>query len=237
MGSALGLLWNVINPLAMALVFTFVFTQVLPTRLTGSDNTVGFAFYLTSGLIAWSALTETLTRCAGTFLENANLIKKVIVPEEVYPAQITLSATLNLVLSYSLLAILFTLLGQNLTWTGFLVPIVVVLQQLMAFGLGLLLATLTVFFRDIPHVLNVVLQVWFWATPIVYQATIIPNQFGWVYDWNVFARYTDAYRALMVEGQLPPLRSWLGLVTISACTILAGSLVFHRQRADMRDEL
>jgi lipopolysaccharide transport system permease protein len=237
MGSAMGVFWNVINPVAMSLIYIFVFTQVLPTRIAGSTDVMLFAIYLTSGLVAWNALNETIMRSSTAFLENATLIKKVVMPEEIYVAQVALSAGMNLFMAYTLLAVLFSVMGHVPPWTAVLIPVVALLQQVMVFGLGLLFSTVTVFFRDVPHVLGLFLQVWFWATPVVYLTSSIPERFRWVHAWNPYARFTDAYHALMVDGRLPSAMQWLTLLALALGGLLLGAIVFRRLRADMRDEL
>src|SRR6202795_4043404 len=166
-GSAMGIAWNVITPLAQIVIYSFVFSQIMVTRLTDLGSNVSFTLYLCAGLLPWAAFADCVLRGANAFIENAMYLKKLPIPEQVFVAQNAAAATLFLGISMTLLGVVTAISGGSLSpaWLG--VPAVLALFQAFGFGLGLIFSTLNVFLRDIGQVLTIALQLWMWVTPIV----------------------------------------------------------------------
>ncbi len=167
-GSAAGVAWNVINPLAQIVIYSLVFSQIMVVRMPDGRTGAAFALYLCAGLLPWAAFSECILRGTNAFIENAPYLKKLPIPEQVFVAQNAVSATLFLGISMALLALVIIASGSSpsVAWLG--VPLVLLLFQGFGFGLGLIFSTLNVFLRDIGQVLTIALQLWMWLTPIVY---------------------------------------------------------------------
>src|SRR5689334_16846429 len=175
LGSLLGGLWSVINPLAMILVYTLVFSQVMGSRLPGSAGGVfGFSVYLCAGLLPWNWFAELLGRLNTVFIENANLIKKASFPRICLPAIVLLSTAIHFAITF-VLYLVFLVVIHALPGISLLAfPLVLAIHIAFATGFGLLLGTLNVFFRDVGQFTGVLLQFWLWFTPIIYVANVLP---------------------------------------------------------------
>jgi len=235
--SALGGLWAVINPLAQILVFTAVLAGVMRARLPGVDTTFGYSIFLTSGIITWGLFTEIVTRCTGVFVENGNLLKKQSFPRICLPAIVVTTALLNFVI------ILILFLGF-LAMTGHLpgAPLIAMLpilaiQVTFAAGLGVLLGVANVFYRDIAPVEAIVLQFWFWLTPIIYPLSIVPPALQGFIEANPATAIARAYQDIFVASRWPDFASLAGPGLLALVAAVAGYRFFRSRSADMVDEL
>ena len=236
-GSAAGVAWNVINPLAQILIYSVVFSQIMADRVPGAGSGAEFALYLCAGLLPWAAFSECILRGANAFLENAPYLKKLPIPEQVFVAQNAVSATLFLGISMTLLGLITVITrgGLSLTWLG--VPAVLVLFQGFGFGLGLIFSTLNVFFRDIGQVLSIALQLWMWLTPVVYVEEILPARLQGLVRHNPAYPFIDALHRMIVGGQWPSAWHWPVMLFWAGATPVVGYLILRRLRPEIRDVL
>lgn len=201
--SMLGLAWAVLNPLAMVLVYAFVFGSLMQPRLSGSDAPGAYVAYLIAGLLPWSLFAEIATRGQNVFIDNAELVKKSAAPRASFALVAALVALSGFVL---VLAAFLLLLGLQGRFPGFallsMVPLVALLM-VFAFGLALTLAVANVFFRDVSQLVPVGLQFLFWLTPIVYTADIIPADYRWFLALNPLTSLMAAFQTIMVEARAP----------------------------------
>jgi ABC-type polysaccharide/polyol phosphate export permease len=236
-GSAAGVAWHVLNPLAQIAIYTVVFSQIMPVRLGAPGSGENFALYLCAGLLPWSAFADCVTRGANAFIENANYLKKLPIPEQVFVAKNAVAATVFLGVSMALLGLitLITRGGLTATWLG--VPAVLVLLQGFGFGLGLIFSTLNVLLRDIGHALTIGLSLWMWATPIVWVESVLPPALRPFVSWNPAYPFIDALHRLIIAGTWPPLGQWPLMAAWAAGTSAAGYLLLRRLRPEIRDAL
>lgn len=234
-GSALGVLWNIVNPLAQIVVYTLVFSNIMAPRLGAGSTPVGFTLYLCSGIFPWVAFSECVARGANAFVENASYLKKLPIPEQVFVAQNAVSATLGLAISMSLLFVLTvgTAGGLSATWIG--VPAALVLFQAFGFGIGLLLSTLNAFLRDVGQAVGVGLHLWMWATPIVYVEDILPAKLQVLLQYNPAYPFIEALHRMIVSGEWPLPGTWVLMVVWASAAPLAGYLVLRAGRVEIRD--
>ncbi len=234
-GSALGIFWNVLIPLAQILIYTAVFSTIMPIRLPGRAGAHGFAIYLCAGLLPWMGFSECITRGTNCFLENANYLKKLPIPEQVFVARNAATATMSLVVSMLLLFPLTILLGGRITWAWLIVAPVILLLQGVGFGLGLILGSLNVFFRDISQMLGTALQMWMWLTPIVYLKDILPESLRRLLPLNPAYPYVDALQDAIIRGGWPTGKAWGLMAAWTLVTPLIGYLVLRKLRPEIRD--
>jgi len=236
-GSAAGILWHVINPLAQILVYTLVFSHFMELRLPGSTAAGAFALYLCAGILPWMAFSDCVLRGANAFIDNATYLKKLPIPEQVFVAQSAMTATLSLGVSMALLFVvsLFTGGVVGTAWLG--VPIVLVLLQGFGFGLGLIGSTLNVFLRDVGQALVILLQIWMWVTPIVYVEQILPPALRALAPYNPAYPFIDALHRMVVLGAWPPAWQWPLMLAWAALTPVVGYLVLRRLRPEIRDAI
>ncbi|MGC4009665.1 MAG: ABC transporter permease [Pseudomonas sp.] len=236
-GSLLGAAWTILNPLAMILVYTVIFSEVMRARLPGVDDKMAYSVFLCAGLLTWGLFSEVVSRCLNMFLENANLLKKLSFPRLCLPVVSVCSASLNFAIIFALF-IGFLLITGRLPGVALLsFPLLLALQLMFAVGLGMLVGVLNVFFRDVGQLFGILLQFWFWLTPIVYPLTILPESIGRLVQLNPLTGLMQAYQNLFLYGQWPQLSQLLP-VTVSGVLLCVLAMMLYRARAgEMVDEL
>ena len=236
--SLLGVLWSVANPLTMIIIYTVIFGQLMRPTLPGHEQTpFAFSIYLCAGVITWGLFSEMLGRLNGVFLDNGNLIKKSNFPRICLPTIVALSALINFGIVLGLYLVFLALIGH---WPGWallaLVPLLA-LQLLFTLGLGIFLGTLNVFFRDVGQLTGVVLQFWFWLTPIVYTLPALPERVRDILRFNPLQPLMSAYQTLFLDKSLPDFTSLLPLAALTAVLVLLGARFFMARVGELVDEL
>jgi len=237
-GTSIGFVWNVLQPLALILIFSLVFSRIVPLRTSaGTSKGVAFLLFLCTGYLPWLGFADGLMRSLNALLDNATYLKKLPIPAHIFVAKAALSALLSMMLSLLLLPLLFAVVGQPLGAADFVVVPAAVLLIGFAFGLGLLLGTLNVFFRDVAHLTAVVLQLWMWCTPIVYTIEIVPERYRYLFWLNPVHPYILAIREAFLERDVASPATWLAMAGWDAVALLLGLVVMARLRHEVRDVL
>ena len=235
--SFLGAAWNIINPLAMIVVYTVIFAQVMRAKLPGVDSSFAYSIYLCAGLLTWGLFAEMVGRSQNMFLDNANLLKKISFPRITLPIIVVANAGLNFVIVFGLFLAFLVVSGNFPGWVVLAVLPVLSLQIAFAMGLGMVLGVLHVFFRDVGQFFGIFLQFWFWLTPIVYPVTILPESIKSFMVLNPMASVMAAYQGILVYQQWPHWASLLPTALLSAALCLLGLHLFKKNVGEMVDEL
>lgn len=235
--SRLGALWIVIHPLVQAAIFALVLSEVLAARLPGVTSKAGYAVYLMAGLASWGLFSEIVNRCSSVFLEYSGPLKKIAFPRICLPLIVAGGALLNHMLLLCAIALIFALLGHLPGQAWLALPLGMVMIMAFAFGLGILLGVFNVFVRDVGQVTGIVLQLWFWLTPIVYPAAVLPDHLRWVIDINPMAPLVMVYQDALLLNQWPNWESlWVPLV-VAAVLGVGALLIFRRASPELVDAL
>jgi len=234
-GSALGVFWSVVQPLLMLGSFLFLFSVVLDVRLGPSDRTGSFALFLVTGLVPWLAFQESLIRSAHVILDNATLVKKTRFPSKVLPIYVVLSSLVIEAVGLVVLGAAILAVRRSLPVTMLLLPVVIALKFLFTVGLAWCLASVTVYVRDLFHVVAALLPVWLYLTPIVYPDSLLPATLRSILWWNPFWHVVAAYRTLMLDGQLPGAATPVYLAIVGVLVAWAGSRLFDRMSLTFSD--
>lgn len=240
-GSVLGNLWPLLNQLSQLLIYTYVFAIVLQVKLNLKGvpaNNLTFGLWLFAGLLPWIAFTTGLSQASTSVTAQPNLVKKVVFPLALLPIVPILAAFIESSFGLVALIILFAISSHTLHPTLALLPLVWLPQLMLTAGLGYLLAGLTVFVRDIPQTLAVILNLWFYLTPIVYPASAIPETWRIYVFWlNPIAAIAEVYRDLILVGHI---QHWgeLAVASIVATVVLfLGLWCYRRLRPAFADVL
>jgi ABC-type polysaccharide/polyol phosphate export permease len=229
-GSVFGFLWSFINPLLLLLIYSFVFTTIIPNE---DPRTRPYALFMFCGILPWTWFSSSLSDAAGSLIAGGNLIKKVLFPAEVLPIVSVLANMVHFFLGLVIL-IVFLIVYQHAPdpWDLFWFPIAVLVQVIFTSALALLLAALAVHFRDIRDILANVLTLWFFATPIIYphfQANV--QKFRPLFNANPFTHLAVSYQEILFF--YGPIGHWRWLLALGAASIplfLACYWVFDRLR-------
>lgn len=237
-GSLFGILWAVFQPLSMIFVYTVIFSNVMKSKLAGMESVpYSYSIYLCAGVLTWGLFTEMVMNCTHVFLANGNLLKKVSFPRICLPAITVCSAIINFAIGF-ILFLLFLMIIGNFPWHAFwTIPLMIALQILFAGAMGIGLGVLNVFFRDVGQMLGVLLQFWFWFTPIVYPVQIVPEALRWLLEFNPMFHIIRGYQTVFLYDQLP---EFFGMLAVFGLSIIIGaySLFLYRKHvSEMVDEL
>jgi lipopolysaccharide transport system permease protein len=238
-GTFLGMLWSLTNPLLIVglywFIFTFIFKAAPTTDAARPDGTVvPFAIYLFSGLTLWGLFNTSAAACSGSIVGSGYLLGKVYFPRAILP----LSAVLSAVVTFGfeicvLLVITLALVGVPSLYILWL-PVIVAVAAVFAFGLGLLLATFTVFLRDVAHFIGVFLQLWFWGTPIIYSLEYLERsspQMAQVVKLNPMTGVVVSFRNVVVLNRPPALTLLAYDALVAVVVLVLGAWVFgHWQK-------
>ncbi len=237
-GSVLGFFWSFINPLLLLAVYSFVFTVVLPG--THPPEIEPYALFLFCGLLPWTWFSSSLTEASNSLMAGGNLIKKVLFPAEILPIVSVLANMMHFFFGLPILVAFLVWFRPTITVTEILwFPIVVAVQLLFTLGLGLILAALTVHFRDIKDILSNVLTLWFFATPIIYPMHLAPGTISKAFlNANPFTHFAVSYQEILFyEGPFGHWKWILAMAAGSALLFLAGYFLFDRLRDSFAEEV
>ena len=237
LGSLLGSLWSVLNPLAMIFIYTVIFSRIMRAKLPGIDDSMAYGMYICAGLLPWTYFIELLSRFPNIFLDQAALIKKVNFPRITLPVIAFLSSTINFLIIFSVFLGFLALTGRFPGQVILAFIPLLVIQQLFVIGLGILLGSVNVFFRDVGQFLNVVLQFWFWFTPIVYPVTILPERARRLIELNPLTPLVQAYQEIILYHQWPQWSHFIPHALGALLALATGFMVFNRLSGEMVDEL
>lgn len=235
--SLLGAAWTVLNPLAMIVVYTVIFSQVMHTKLPGVGHGFAYSIYLCSGLLTWGLFAEIVARGQTIFLDNANLLKKISFPRMTLPVIAVLNAALNFAIIFGLFLGFLLVTGYWPGWVALTALPVLVIELCLAIGLGMALGVLNVFFRDVGQFFGIFLQFWFWLTPIVYPSAILPDQIKPLVALNPMYALINAYQTIFVQQVQP---DWVSLIYPLGCGLLLCALglrLYRQHVGEMVDEL
>jgi len=227
-GSFFGWAWSLARPLALGLILSFALGKVLGTGIT--------AEFLLAALFPWFWFQSSVQAAAGTFIGNGGLLKKVRFPREVLPMSVVLGNTLQFLLTLPVLAGFLLASGHEPSAAWLALPVVFALQLVLTVGLAFFVASVTVYFRDLEHILDVLLNLLFYATPIIYAADRVPDSYRWVTLVNPLAPLIEGWRSVLLNGDWPSADLWYA-VGLAAVAFAIGWFTFRRLEDGFADVL
>lgn len=235
-GSAAGWLWGVIHPLVLLASWTFVF-QVCLKSPTNSPLTDNYTIFLFCGFLPWLMFQETVSRSAAALLDHSNLITKTVFPSEVIPVSIFLSVLINHLIAVALVLTAVIIWDHGVSPMAVFLPIYMLLTGMLAIGLGWITSSLNVYLRDTAQVVQVVMTLWFWLTPIFITRDMVPEQLRFLVDWNPLSYVVNGYRELILNVNLPNFRDMAIVALFAVGVFLVGGLFFRHLKRGFADVL
>ena len=236
-GSVLGFLWSFVNPLLLLLIYNFVFTSVMPAAR--GEGLEPYALFLFCALLPWTWFSASLLESANVLIAGGNLIRKVMFPAEVLPIVTVLAGFVHYCLGLVVLAAFFVYYRHPVSLTDLpWLPVIVLVQAVLTLGLSLLIAALTVHFRDLRDLLANVMTLWFFGTPIIYPLSRAPESARWILNLNPFTHLATAYQDVLFRPE--PFTAWRRLFAVGMLSLVvfaAGYFVFDRLRDTLAEEV
>ena len=229
--SILGVIWSFLNPLLQLAVYAIVFPLIM------KSNIPNYTVFVCCGLIPWTFFSTAISRTSFVMVENANIIKKVYFPREILPISIVTSEMVNFIISTVIILAFVMAYGIGFSWYIVFYPVILIIQYILLIGISLLVSSITVYIRDLQHFIGILLQLLFYATPIVYGLDIIPESFRWILKINPMSYIIDGYRSIFYYQKMPDFVG-LGIVlAISVILCIIGYLVFNKLQKRFAEEL
>lgn len=229
--SFLGILWSFLNPLLQLLVYSVIFGALL----AGGDET--YPIYICVALIPWTYFTTAISQASFTVIGNADIIKKVYFPREILPISVVTSGAVNFVISTIIILAFVIFSGVGLSWYILLYPFILLIQYILLLGIGFIVSSVTVYFRDLEHIIGVVLMAAFYATPIVYNIQQLPHTLQVLVNLNPMTHLINAYRDIFYYHQMPNMEILFILLGISLVLTVIGYFIFKKLQKGFAEEL
>lgn len=230
-GSILGILWSFVNPLLMVLVYAIVFPYIMRVK---TDN---YLVYLITAIIPWNYFTTVINQGMITVRMNAGIIKKVYFPREILPISVVTSGLVNFFISCIIILIFCIFSGIGLSFHLLLLPFIALIQFFLTLGIVFALSAINIYIKDTEYIIQFFLNMLFYATPILYPATMFPKAIRWVLYINPMSQLIDAYRNIFLYHEMP---NGLGIVYIIIVTTIIfgiGLAIFRKLEKGFAEEI
>jgi len=222
--SILGWFWAIVQPAASVAIYSVVFTMVVPVETGGFP----YAVFSYIAVVPWTLLSTSLTDMTGSLVGNISLVQKIYFPRQVLPVSAMTARLMDFGVAASLLVVLMVAYRTPFFPAAMVyLPLVLAVQLMLITGLGLACAALNVFYRDVQSLLVLVLQLWFYASPVIYPVSLVPENYRWLYYLNPMAGIIQGYRDILLTGAAPGLYL-VNAGVISVLLLVAGQWIFHR---------
>ena len=219
-GSVLGIVWTVLNPLLMMTVLTIVFSNVF------RFDTKNYPLYLMTGQVLFNFFSESTSLSMMSIIVNASLIKKIYIKKWLFPLSSVTFSLINTFFSIIAIFLIVFFTGGRIYWSYLLIPVIYLYLFVFCLGFGLILSSMTVFFRDIMYLYSVFLTILMYLTPIFYPENIIPEQYKNLVSMNPLIYFLKYFRKIILEGEIPDINLNIICISISLISLVIGILVF-----------
>jgi len=230
-GSVLGFLWTFINPLFQLIVYTVVFSVILKSDIPK------YYIHLFVALVPWLFFASSLTSSASSIIGSKDLIKKIYFPRLIIPMAVVNGAFMNMLFTMIVVFAALIFSGIGISIYILFLPIIMILEYLLALGLAFIVSALNVYFRDLEHILGIITMAWMYSTPILYGIEMVPENFRPIFNLNPMTPIIEAFRSILYYKTMPDL-SHMGMILVwSIGFIVAGYFIFQRLQKNFAEEL
>lgn len=238
-GSFLGRLWIIFNHLSLICIYTFVFGFVFETKMNTSLGEIGldFALWLYCGMLPWFFLNESLTLTVKDIVSKVNYVKKIVFPLETLPIVTVIVAFMNMIIGLALLFVGLLLFGHTFEWTMLLYLLILPPLVLFVSGLSLIISSLGVYFRDLAQVIGLISMLWMYATPILYNVEMVPDEFLFLSEYNILHKIVEYCRDVLFWNNAPDFTFLLWFYPLSLALYILGFVVFRKLKKGFSDVL
>ena len=229
--SFLGVMWSFLNPLLQIVVYAIIFSLILKNK---QEN---YAIFLCCGIIPWTFFAIAINKSAFTLIENGNIIKKVYFPREIIPISVVTAETINFLIS-TLIILGFTVIG-GIGISKFILfyPIILGVQYVIILAFSFIVSSICVYFRDLQHFIGIILQLLFYAAPIVYSQDTIPAEYQWILKYNPMTYIINAYRDIFYYQKLVNFMPLIILFVIGILTCVVNYKIFYKLQKGFAEQL
>ena len=237
--SYLGFAWAILSPLIWVFFLTLIFSEIVGIRFreVEGDSTLNFGLYLYCGLLPFLAFSEALNKGLNSIRGNSGLVQKVVFPLELLPFTNAITSLIDKFFGIGALLIVLLVLGRELYWTVLFLPLLVMLQLLFILGLTYIMAVLGTYLPDVGEIMRPIIRGMFFVTPILWPPERLPESLQWIENYNPLAYLVEAYRGLILSGDLPGGMATVYFTLFSAALFAGGFILFVRLKWGFADHL
>lgn len=230
-GSFLGVLWSFINPLLSVLIYAIIFPFIMRVEM---DH---YLIYLISGVIPWTFFVLAINNGMMSIIQNGNIIKKVYFPRIILPISAVTSGVVNFLISCGIILVFILFSGIGFSWNILFLPVIMVVQYTLLIGIVFILSSVNLYVRDIEHIFGFFINMMFYATPIIYSPSLIPEKFSFIFNLNPMKHIIGAYRDIFYYQTLPNFGA-LGIVLLCSIVLLfVGYMIFNKLEKGFAEEV
>ena len=230
-GSFLGILWSFVNPLLQVAVYAIVFPYIMRIQ------TENYLIYLIVGIIPWTFFTTVINQGMITIRMNAGIIKKVYFPREILPISVALSGLINFLISCIIIVLFCLFGGVGITWHIVLLPFIAIIQFVLTLGIVFALSAINIYIKDTEYIIAFILNMLFYATPILYEAVLFPEKIRWILYLNPMTQVVLAYRDIFLYHQVPELSGIIYLIIVTIIIFVLGLFIFRKLEKGFAEEV
>ncbi|NPA59263.1 MAG: ABC transporter permease [Epsilonproteobacteria bacterium] len=234
-GTGLGQLWYILSPLITIFIYTVIFSDFMKMRLNVVDNSYAYSIHLVPALLAWTTFSTVLLRLNTSFLDKANLIKKISIPMYIFQVSIVLTEFSIFIISMIIAIIFLLLVDQPVTVTFlWLIPLMI-LQMIFSLALGMIFSLFTPFFKDLKEAIPIVVQLWFWMTPIIYMKEILEQKYPLLLTLNPFFYFSNSYQDIFLYSKSPSIHTLAIIIFITTVTLAIAIYLYKKMVGTIKD--
>lgn len=230
-GSFLGVLWSFINPLLQVMVYAIVFPYIMRIK------TENYLIFLICGIIPWTWFLTSITNGTTCVITNGALIKKVYFPRTILPISIVTSGMINFLISCLIILILVLISGLGLSWHLVFLPLLVIIQYVVLLAFVFLLSAINVYIKDVEYIVTFIVNMAFYATPVLYSTEMFSGWFLWVFKLNPMAHLINAYRDIFYVHQVPQIGNLLIVLGVGLIALILCYLAFNKLEKRFAEEV
>lgn len=229
--SILGVVWSFLNPLLQLAVYAVIFGALL----AGGDPT--YHIYICVALIPWTYFTTAITQSAFTIIGNGDIIKKVYFPREILPLSTATSGLVNYFISVPIILIFLLFSGIGFSFNILWLPLIAITQYILTIGIILITSAIDVYVRDAEYIINFIVTMMFYATPVLYSTSLFPEKYRWLLYLNPMTTIINCYRDIFYYKQCPHFLALFGVLVVSIILLIIGVLIFRKLKKGFAEEV
>ncbi len=229
--SFLGVVWSFFYPLLQIVVYAVIFSLILKNKQEH------YTIFLCCGIIPWTFFSIAVNKSAFVIIENGNIIKKVYFPREIIPISVVTAETINFLISTIIIIGFVIFGGKGISKYILSYPVILIAQYLIILAISFIVSSICVYFRDLQHFIGIILQLLFYATPIVYSQNSIPTGFQWILKYNPMTYIINAYRDIFYYGQAIKIKPMMYMIFLGMVGVFLGFKLFNKLQRGFAEQL
>lgn len=235
LGTGLGQLWYIISPIITIFIYTVVFSDFMKMKLDIVDSTYSYSIYIVPGLLSWLSFSRTLNVLSNSIAQKSNFIKKINVPMFVFHLSIVITEFAVFALSIFFGVLFLLMIDHNVDLTFFWFIPIMMLQMIFVFSLGVIISLFVPFVKDLKEVIPIIIQLWFWMTPIIYLRKMVAHKYPFILTYNPFYHFVHLYQDIFLYAKTPSFEEFFIIISISFSTFILAVLLYKKMISTVKD--